>query len=267
MLSTRVRRRGSTFFVLTIGATLLGGGIARASTASPVDRHVTAAALIAAPALSAPAVTPKVTNPGTAITVSGTGCVPGVGPSTQVFASLNGPTGVYVSSVGVSPGPTGQWTARLTVPTSTSPGSYKVDSSCDQYVSFESYPSVSVTVTSPYHAVSPTPLFDTRLGSGGVTRAPVAARHLIKVKVAGLHGVPKNATAVALNVTAVGATAATAVTVWPDGVARPATPALYAPKAAPVGLFDIVSLSDGYVDFFNAAGKVNLAAAIAGYSN
>ncbi|MER5524790.1 PKD domain-containing protein [Streptomyces sp. NPDC002677] len=52
-----------------------------------------------------------------------------------------------------------------------------------------------------YHPVTPARLLDTRTGTGG-TRAPVAGGHSLTLPVGGTHGVPANATAVVLDVTA-----------------------------------------------------------------
>ena len=259
----RVRRRSSAILVLAIIAVLVGAGTAKAYSA-PGARHLAAAAPAAAPSLTAPTVAPTATAPGGVLTVSGKGCVP-TGPLTQVNVILVKPAGAFVAVTGTRPTAAGNWKASLTVPTATAPGAYKVESTCDQYVSAQTYPAVAVTVDSLYHALSPVALFDTRLGTGGVPKAPVAAGGHITVKVADLHGVPANATAVALNVTAVGATTATAITIWPAGLTRPATPAMYPVRAAPSAQFEIVSLHAGSVELFNAAGKINLAAAVAGY--
>jgi hypothetical protein len=126
----------------------------------------------------------------------------------------------------------------------------------------------SFTVPVPYIAIAPTRLFDTRYGTGGVAQAPLGPGQILKVKVLGTAAVPanSNATAVALNLTAVGATAPTYLTVWPDGTSRPTASNLnpYDARAAPN--FDVVAIgSDGYIDIYNAAGSVNLLADVAGY--
>ena len=71
-----------------------------------------------------------------------------------------------------------------------------------------------------YIAVSPVRLADTRpaTGIGGFTRLD---SHTIRVVIAGRGGVPANATAAVLNVTATGTGADGYVTVYPAGAARP----------------------------------------------
>src|SRR5664279_3871413 len=74
---------------------------------------------------------------------------------------------------------------------------------------------------SPYTPATPCRVFDTRTGAGtcaGSPSVPVAklgAGGVLGVKVTGVGTVPSDATAVVLNVTAVGATAPTFVSVYP----------------------------------------------------
>ena len=112
----------------------------------------------------------------------------------------------------------------------------------------------------------PSATFDTRIDSDGVAKTPIQDAKFIKVKVGGVDGVPADATAVPLNLTAVGATAPTYLTAWPDGTTRPNTSNLNPKNAAAATNFDMVSIgADGYIDLYNAAGSVNALADIAGY--
>lgn len=79
--------------------------------------------------------------------------------------------------------------------------------------------------SSAFTSVSPTRLADTRADQGatGFTRLDATT---IRVQVAGRAGVPANATAAVLNVTAVGAQAAGFVTAYPSGTAIPGTSTL-----------------------------------------
>ena len=77
---------------------------------------------------------------------------------------------------------------------------------------------VDVVATAPaagYHPVLPARLLDTRVGVGG--SGPVAADELVSLRVIGRAGVPGDATAVALNLTATGADGTGYVTAWPCG--------------------------------------------------
>ncbi|HEY7857451.1 MAG TPA: hypothetical protein VIC82_03025, partial [Candidatus Nanopelagicales bacterium] len=84
--------------------------------------------------------------------------------------------------------------------------------------------------------------------------------------VAGVAGVPANATAVVLNLTAVGATRPTWVAAWPDGQPRPTVSNLNVSSAAPTPNLAVVPVGDGgYIDLYNFAGSVNLIGDITGY--
>jgi uncharacterized membrane protein len=112
----------------------------------------------------------------------------------------------------------------------------------------------------------PVRILDTRYGTGGYS-APVGAGQTISLPVTGVDGVPSSGvTAVVLNVTAVGPTAASFVTVYPDGQARPDTSNLDFAKGETIPNLVVVPVgADGKVDFYNDAGSVNLLADLAGY--
>jgi hypothetical protein len=124
----------------------------------------------------------------------------------------------------------------------------------------------STAAPSMFHAVSPVRVFDTRDGTGGVPAAPVTAGGSIDVAVGGTSGIPVDATAVVLNVTAVNGTAPSYLTVWPTGDVRPTASALNwsgaaaTPNAVTVGLG-----AAGKVSFYNFSGTVNVLADVVGY--
>jgi len=69
-----------------------------------------------------------------------------------------------------------------------------------------------------------------------------------------------------LNVTAVGATAQTFITVFPDGSAIPGVSNLNVNSSAATPNLVIVPVgAGGKIDFFNQKGNVNVVADIAGY--
>ena len=111
-------------------------------------------------------------------------------------------------------------------------------------------PVTPVETASAYVAVVPARLLDTRAsgaspGDGSTTRVPVAGRA----------GVPADATAVALNVTATDTTAPGFVTVWPAGLPRPEASNLNVERPGQtVPNLVIVPLGDGgAVDVFALA--------------
>ena len=116
---------------------------------------------------------------------------------------------------------------------------------------------------SSFRAVDPVRVLDTRrsvaVGPGGV----------LDLRIAGTGPVPAAATAVALTVTAVGATEDTDVRVYPPGddpAAVPQVSNVNAPSAAPVPNLVIVRVGpDGTVRLRNASGRVHLLADLAGF--
>jgi hypothetical protein len=131
---------------------------------------------------------------------------------------------------------------------------------------------VKVGASSSLTTTGPCRVFDTRFGSGNcagsvaVAKAPLGAGATLKVQVAGVAGVPSNATAVVMNLTAVGATHSTWVAAWPDGTTRPTVSTLNVSNAAPTPNLAIIPIgSDGKIDLYNAAGSTNLFGDISGY--
>src|ERR1019366_6730912 len=114
--------------------------------------------------------------------------------------------------------------------------------------------------------VSPVRLMDTRNGTGGVT-GPVGAGATVSLQVAGKGGVPASGvTAVVVNVTATSPTAASYVSVYPDGTTRPAASNLDFTAAQTIANLVVVPVgADGKIDFYNAAGTVQLIADLSGY--
>ena len=131
----------------------------------------------------------------------------------------------------------------------------------------------SAAGTSAYTAAVPCRVFDTRLGTGSCTSpptftpAPVGPGGILKINITGVAGVPANATAVVLNVTAVGATVpGTYVSVYPDAPTQPAVSNLNVNSAKPVPNLVIVPVGPGgLLDFYNHTGSVNLLGDLAGW--
>src|SRR5689334_19830998 len=83
-------------------------------------------------------------------------------------------------------------------------------------------PGGSSTDTRSIVPLAPVRLLDTRAGIGGAS-APIGSDSAFALAVAGVGGVPADATGVLLNVTAVNGTASSFMTVYPDGTSRPDT--------------------------------------------
>jgi len=122
-----------------------------------------------------------------------------------------------------------------------------------------------------------TPFFDSFFGANilrpGIFDGPVGPGRTIAVTLDGAAGVPEDATALVLNVTAVGATEPTYITSWPFGEPMPTassinvTPGDTAPNMVIVerGGGDLWVNGTEYFNLFNSFGRVHLIADIVGY--
>jgi len=114
---------------------------------------------------------------------------------------------------------------------------------------------------SDFGAMTPTRLMDTRNGHGRI-----GAGGTMTLPVAGLQGVPANATAVVLNVTVTGPTAASFMTVWPDGTIRPLASDLnYVANQTVPNLVVVKVGTGGAVDFYNGTGSTQVVVDIVGW--
>jgi hypothetical protein len=118
--------------------------------------------------------------------------------------------------------------------------------------------------TQYFHNVAPVRLMDTRNGTG-VRKGGVPAGGTVNLKVAGLKGVPANATAVVMTVTAITPSTASYVSVYPYGTAQ-STSSINLKAGAIAANQVIVKVgTSGYVTFKNFSGSINLAADLAGW--
>jgi hypothetical protein len=113
--------------------------------------------------------------------------------------------------------------------------------------------------------LAPVRVVDTRTGTGG-RRSPLRPGEAHDLRLGGSSGVPSDATAVALNLTGTGATAATHLTVWPAGGVQPETSVLnLRPGAAAASLVVAGLGASGAATVRNLAGSVHLVADVVGY--
>ncbi|MER7519358.1 hypothetical protein [Streptomyces sp. NPDC126499] len=121
------------------------------------------------------------------------------------------------------------------------------------------------TVPGTYTPVPPTRIMNTIAGLG-VPKAKIGPRGTAVLKVAGRAGVPTSGvTAVVLNVTATNPTTASYVSVYPHATRRTATSNLNVTAGQSVANLVTVPVVDGWVEFYNHSGSVDLLADIAGY--
>lgn len=121
------------------------------------------------------------------------------------------------------------------------------------------------SASSGFVPMTPLRIFDTRDGTGG-RNTPLGAGETWSVGQAGQFGIPIDATAVAWNLTAVDATVATYVTVWPGGTTMPASSNLNPVPGLAVPNLVVGQLGPGgALSIFNNGGTVQLVADLVGY--
>ena len=113
---------------------------------------------------------------------------------------------------------------------------------------------------------TPVRILDTRGALGGRASTPLGAGETAAIVVVGRGGVPADATAVVMNVTATEATAPGYLTVWPDGDDRPTASNLNMVAGDTVPNLVVVPLGpDGTVDVFNLAGSTHVLFDVVGW--
>ncbi|MEV4541581.1 fibronectin type III domain-containing protein [Micromonospora echinaurantiaca] len=115
-----------------------------------------------------------------------------------------------------------------------------------------------------FHGLSPARLADTRTGLGGTTPGPDGR---LDLQVTGAGGVPTSGvSAVVLNTTVAGSTAAGFVTAFPAGQPRPtASTVNFAAKQVLANRVIVPVGSDGKVSFYNRAGSTPLVVDVTGW--
>ncbi|MFF5975779.1 N-acetylmuramoyl-L-alanine amidase [Streptomyces sp. NPDC012769] len=128
-------------------------------------------------------------------------------------------------------------------------------------------PAVSVTAAGnkTFYPVAPKRLMNTLAGVG-VPKAKVGPGQEVVLQVAGVQGIPVTGVgAVALNVTVTNPTTTGYVSVYPNGMPRPATSNLNFKAGVSIPNLVVVPVVDGKVRFYNHAGSVDLLADVTGY--
>ncbi|MFD9126429.1 right-handed parallel beta-helix repeat-containing protein [Kitasatospora sp. NPDC059571] len=122
------------------------------------------------------------------------------------------------------------------------------------------------TAGSDYTPYGPTRLLDTRSGLGAA-KQKVGSYGTVRLKVGGNGGIPANASAVVLNLTATNPTQNGFLTAYPEGDQRPFTSNVNYTAGQTVPNQVVVPVGDGgYVDVYSgSAGTVDVIADVAGY--
>jgi hypothetical protein len=122
---------------------------------------------------------------------------------------------------------------------------------------------------STFTPVTPVRALDTRHGTGvnGTVVAPLGSNAVLPLTVTGVTtGVPATATAVVLHITAVNATGASDLTVYPDGMSPPGTTNLHVISGQIISNLAIVAIgANGVVDLWNHFNSTDVVGDISGY--
>src|SRR3954452_6384370 len=123
----------------------------------------------------------------------------------------------------------------------------------------------AAAATPSFQPIVPARIMDTRSGTG-TAAAPLGAGETRALQVAGQAGIPADAVAVALNVTATEPTAASYLTVWPAGAAMPtASNVNYVAGQTVANMVTVGLGGGGQIDLFNFAGATQVVIDVTGW--
>ncbi len=118
---------------------------------------------------------------------------------------------------------------------------------------------------SAYHAVAPTRAIDTRNGTG-VRAGVLGAGETVSFSFIGVAGIPAGADSVAINLTVVGGTEASFLTVYPTGEPLPVASSInWSGSGAVANELTLKLGVGGALDIFNSVGSVHVIADVVGY--
>lgn len=121
------------------------------------------------------------------------------------------------------------------------------------------------SVGSTFHPMAPTRILDSRTTTGD-WNAPLVADAPRDLVVAGANGIPDDATAVVVNLTATDVSDMTYLTAWPTGLARPTASILNVePGDTTANLATVPIGADGAITVATAAGTTAVVADVVGY--
>ena len=120
-------------------------------------------------------------------------------------------------------------------------------------------------VNEPMTPITPVRVLDTRSGTGA-RKAPMGPTSDLNFKVAGVDGIPADATGVLVNVTAIDSTANGYLTVWGDTSFQPSDSALNFVRGQITPTLLYLPVTHGEAGLYNPYGTVNVTADVEGYS-
>jgi hypothetical protein len=116
-----------------------------------------------------------------------------------------------------------------------------------------------------FNPLTPVRILDTRNGTGGITGA-LTAGQTVNLAVGGHNGVPSQASAVVMNATVTDTSAASFLTIWPQGATRPLASNLnWGPGVTIPNLVTVKLGTGGGISIFNDLGTVQVILDVAGF--
>ena len=134
--------------------------------------------------------------------------------------------------------------------------------------------SAAVSAAQPFTPHGPVRLLDSRPTATGASEGhpglgavgtPIGPRGMLRIPVVGVAGVPADATAAVLNVTAVSPTAGGYLTVYPDGPRPLASNINFAAKQVVAVAVTATIADDGWITIFNSAGSTHVVVDLTGW--
>jgi hypothetical protein len=268
--TTTATTAGDGTYTASFPATTTGTVIATA-TPDPATGYLTATSTPAALTVARLASTLTVSGPAKSVAratlaISGTllGSVGGLGVSGAPVTGVLATPGAVDVTWSATTNSSGAFSTTLT-PTTAGTATVRASTTGNTRYSGASATSAPITVSQPpagFTGKTPTRVLDTRIGLGA-PKAPLGAGHTLTLTVPGL---PAGTTAVAMNVTTTGPTAASYLTVYPGGAPRPANPTAYFGTATTLAHLVLVPVGPGNtVTFYSNAGTVSVIADVVGY--
>ncbi|MCW2724511.1 MAG: N-acetylmuramoyl-L-alanine amidase [Frankiales bacterium] len=249
--------------ILDTRSPAVGAPARRVGTGGTLDVQVTGSALP-----TADGGTVSVPSDATAVVLNVTGAGATSATDVRVYPAPASPTTPRVSNLNLRAGETAPNLVTVAVGSGGKIRFRNAAGSVDLIADIAGYYSASSTGT--YVPVVPVRFLDTRSAIGAAP-TPVTANGYSDLKVAGARGVPANALAAVLNLTATGTTAVTDVRAFPEPTgAGSATPPRVSnlnlqPGATRANLAIVKPGADGRVRVLNRAGQLDLVGDLAGY--
>lgn len=202
----------------------------------------------------------------TNVTLDVSGYYPTVGSETTTPTSSGSATVTPTCSLGIGPACLVSGSTSATSTSSSAPATSTSSSGLPTSLPTGTSTSPGTGISTPgFTAVTPYRAADTRDGTGGTSKAPIAAGSSRAFQITGTT-VPAGAAAVAINVTSVAQPGAGNLRVFPDGASTPTTSNVnYIPGVDKAGFVIVQLPANGKIDVYAAGSADNVVLDVFGY--